>query len=428
MMYMSAIRKLLYPISSLIALLVFLGLAQSCAPRDELALHRNIAYPRSELIRKFEWTAEPSKYPGTGSDMHWWTWGIDSNVYVVDDDGQNFRGPSWYAHLLRVTGVPPHHQVSTVTDFSFYDFRLHIPNDFMRRYVCGIVAVDSSIYISIYDYDWNIPGKTIHADTLRRRIRVYNPWYDMDSVLAAHMGFVDAYSKHGGVAGIIVSRDLGRTWQNLPDEHTSRFFSERFGAPAFLTFGPGNRDTPPALEPFVYAISNDGNWASGDNIFLGRVHRDSILERKAWKFYAGEKDAIVQWVPDENRASPIFTDPGHVGHPTITYHPVLKRYILSVASDVVPHRVDASPEEVKTWNWKSELQLYEGKNPWGPWSIFHNDPQWGGPEHTCYLMQMPSPWLSADGKSGTALFAGDYVNRKGEYYAFMTQPFRMILY
>jgi len=147
--------------------------------------------------------------------MHWWTWGIDGNVYVIDDDGSNFSGKSWYAHLLKSSGTPPNHKVEEITDFSFYDFRKHIPNDFLRRYVCGIVAVDSNLYVSIYDYDWNIPSKPIHPDTLYRRIREFNPWHDLDSVLGNNMGFVDAFSKNGGVAGIIVSKGQYINWLNI---------------------------------------------------------------------------------------------------------------------------------------------------------------------------------------------------------------------
>jgi hypothetical protein len=70
--------------------------------------------------------------------MHWWTWGIDGATYVVDDDGANFGGPGWYAHVLKSTGVPPNHKVSTVTDFQFYDFRKNLPpGKLVRRYVAG---------------------------------------------------------------------------------------------------------------------------------------------------------------------------------------------------------------------------------------------------------------------------------------------------
>jgi hypothetical protein len=360
--------------------------------------------------------------------MHWWTWGIDSSIYVIDDDGANFGGPGWYAHLLKSTGIPPNHKVETVNDFQFYNFRNNLPDKLVRRYVCGVVAVDSNLYVTIYDYDWNIPSKPVNRDTLVKLLKQFHPWNEMSPAVIGPVGFIDGFSKNYGVAGIIQSRDFGRTWTNLPGKNTPEFFGPKFGAPAFLTFGPGNTETPRDLSPYVYAISNDGNWASGDNVFLGRVHRDSIISRKAWQFFAGKTATnAARWTSAEEAASPIFSDPGHVGHPTITFNKPLNRYILCVSSDVVPHRENAPPEETRKWNWESEMQLYESKTPWGPWSIFHNEKQWGGKDHTAYLPQMPSYWISKDGLGGSILFAGDYVKRKAEYYGFMTQQFRLQL-
>jgi hypothetical protein len=391
--------------------------------------HRPLPYPQSNLIKKFEFTSEPSRYPGSGTDMHWWTWGIDSSVYVIDDDGANFGGPGWYAHLLKSTGVPPNHKVETVNDFQFYDFRKNLPDQLVRRYVCGVVAVDSNLYVSIYDYDWNIASKPVNRDTLVKLLQKFHPWNEMSPGIIGDVGFIDGYSKNFGVAGIIQSKDFGKTWTNLPGRNTPQFFGRKFGAPAFLTFGPGNRETPEHLGPYVYAISNDGNWASGDHVYLGRVHRDSIIMRKAWQFYLGRNDANQPlWSPEEEAAVPVFSDPGHVGHPTITYNKALQRYILCISSDVVPHTETASKEEARQWNWQSEMQLYESPHPWGPWAIFHNEKPWGGTEHTAYLPQMPSAWLSGNGLSGSILFAGDYVKRKAEYYGFMTQQFHLEIY
>jgi hypothetical protein len=397
--------------------------------KKDLVLHRPINYPQSKLIEKFEWTSVPGRFPGTGSDMHWWTEGIDGNVYITDDDGKNFGGPDWYAHVLKVSGIPPLHKVETINDFQFYDFRKHIPNKLVRRYVCGIVAVDSALYLSVYDYDWNIPSKVYDFSKLYQSAKKYNPWKNLDSVGLSNLGFIDGYSKLFGVAGIIVSHDFGKTWENLPKEDTPQFFGPRFAAPAFLTFGKGNTETPKELGNYVYAISNDKNWASGDHVFLGRVHRDSIVSREAWRFYAGKDNSgNTLWTIKENEAQPVFSDSSHVGHPTISYNKAIKRYILLISSDVNPHYETATIEEQKKWNWESEMQLYESENPWGPWTIFYNDKQWGGKDHTCYLPQMPTSWLSDDGLSGTILFAGDYVNRKAEYYGFMTQSFKITLF
>lgn len=401
----------------------------ACSPgMPTLTLHRTIPYPQSKLIKRLIWESEPSKYEGTGTDMHWWTWGIDSSVYVIDDDGANFGGPGWYAHLLKATGVPPNHTVETVNDFQFYDFRKNLPDKLVRRYVCGAVAVDSNLYVSIYDYDWNVTSKPVNRDTLIKLLKQFHPWDEMSPATRSEVGFIDGFSKNYGVAGIMQSKDFGKTWTNLPDKNTPEFFGNKFGAPAFLTFGPGNRETPRDLGPYVYAISNDGNWASGDHVFLGRVHRDSIIFRKAWQFYKGKSNSNNPiWTEDDEAANPVFSDPGHVGHPTITYNKALNRYILCISSDTVPHRENAPKEEARKWNWASEMQLYEGPNPWGPWALFHNEKQWGGKDHTAYLPQLPAAWLSKDGLSGSVLFAGDYVNRKAEYYGFMTQQFRLEL-
>jgi hypothetical protein len=414
------LSKLLIPLAFFFA---------ACSPKmNTFSLHREIRYPQSKLIKRLVWESEPSKYPGSGTDMHWWTWGIDSSVYAIDDDGANFGGPGWYAHLLKSKGVPPNHTVETVNDFQFYDFRANLPDKLVRRYVCGVVAVDSNLYVSIYDYDWNIPSRSVSRDTLVKLLKQFHPWNEMSPATRGEVGFIDGYSKIYGVAGIIQSKDFGKTWTNLPGKNTPEFFGNKFGAPAFLTFGPGNTETPEGLSPYVYAISNDGSWATGDNVFLGRVHRDSIIFRNAWQFYQGKTNSNKPvWSKEEKAASPVFSDPGHVGHPTITYNKALKRYILCISSDVVPHRENSSKEETRKWNYESEMQLYEGPNPWGPWAIFHNDKQWGGSDHTAYLPQMPSAWISKDGRSGSILFAGDYVNRKAEYYGFMTQQFRLEL-
>lgn len=396
--------------------------------KTQTSFYRKLPYSQSEFIEKLEWTSEPYRYPGSGSDMHWWTWGIDDAIYTVEDDGKNFGGKDWYAHVLRVTGIPPNHIVETTTDFDSIDFRALIPNKLLRRYVCGQVAIDSDLYVCIYDYDWNIPSKPINFDTLYKRIKVYNPWYNLDSILGYNMGFIDALSKNGGVAGIIKSIDFGKTWANIPNENTPFFFEPEFGAPAFLTFGKGNTETPEALAPYVYAISNDGSWATGDNIRLGRVHRDSILTRNAWQFFvnAGNNNQ-PSWTSELKKSKPVFTDKDHTGHPTISFNKVLNRYFLLNYSDVIPHHVTATIEEFKKWNYQSELQIYESPNPWGPWFLVHTEMPWGGANHTAYLGQIPSKWFSADGLSGTILFAGDYTNRKPDYYGFMTQSFKIIL-
>jgi len=388
---------------------------------------RKSKYPKSKLIKTFEWTGEPQKYQGTNSDMHWFTWGIDDAIYIADDDGKNFQGIENYAHILKITGTPPNHKVETVTDFENYDFRAMIPNKLLRRYVNGILAVDSILYVCLYDYDWNIPGKVYNYDDIYKRIKEYNPWHDLDSLTGTNLGFIDSYSKNAGIAGIIKSKDMGKTWENIPGSHTPQFLGPNFAGMSFITWGPGYTNVPKEFGDYVYGISNNGSWETGDHVYMARVHRDSIIVRKAWQFFNGMKLNKPQWTVTEENAKPIFSDSLHVGHPTMTYNKNLKRYILTIYSDTVPHKENASIQERNQWDFGSELQLYESATPFGPWSIFYNEKPWGGKLHSCYLGQIPAKWFSPDGLSGYMMFAGDYVNRAGEYYGLMIQPFKIVL-
>jgi hypothetical protein len=410
------------------AILLLSCRTQEAAKTEES--HRKLPYAESELIRKFKFLSPPSRYKGTGSDMHWWTWGADSAVYVADDDGENFGGPSNYAHLLRITGVPPNHHVETVTDFLDVPFRKLLPEGkLLRRYINGIIAVDSALYLSVYDYDWNLKRNRPYSDSLRVRLELYHSWNDIsDSTLLHNMMFTDNLSLNYGVAGIIKSADGGKTWTNIPDKDTPRFLGPSFAGLTFINFGPGYTNVPESLAPYVYAMSNDYSWESGDHLYMARVHKDSILYRDAWQFLSTlSTDYEPGWSSLESDSYPVFTDPGHVGHPTISYNAALKRYILGIYSDTIPHKENASVEEWRKWDKASELQLYESKNPWGPWKLIYNEMPFGGKDHSCYLPQIPNAWWSADGTEGVVMFAGDYTGRNFEYYGLMTWPFKMRL-
>jgi hypothetical protein len=411
----------------------WLTLVLSCAAQREtgdVKSHRQFPYPKSELIQNFKFLSPPGKYPGTGTDMHWWTWAADSSVYIADDDGQNFGGQANYAHLLRITGIPPNHKVETVTDFMDIPFRKMIPEGkLLRRYINGIIAIDSALYIAVYDYDWNLERNKPYFDSLRARLQLYDSWRDIrDSALLYNMMFTDNLSLNYGIAGFIKSIDNGKTWSNIPDQSTPRFLGPRFAGLTFINFGPGYTNVPQSLAPYVYAMSNDYSWESGDHLYMARVHKDSILDRGAWQFLSHLNSRFEpRWSSLETDSYPIFTDPGHVGHPTVSYNFALRRYILGIYSDTIPHTENASVENWKKWDKASEVQLYESVNPWGPWKMIYNEMPFGGKDHSCYLPQIPNSWWSLDGTRGTMMFAGDYTGRNFEYYGLMTRPFEIII-
>jgi hypothetical protein len=127
------------------------------------------------------------------------------------------------------------------------------------------------------------------------------------------------------------------------------------------------------------------------------------------------------------RAKPIFTDPDHVGHPTITYNKGLGRFILLVSSDMVPHKEDSPPEVVDPLEPRVRDAAVRGADPLGARGRSSTTRSAGeGPTTPIICPQMPASWLGADGLSGSLLFAGDYVKRKAEHYGFMTQQFRLV--
>jgi hypothetical protein len=368
---------------------------------------RALPHPPSRVLTNLVWTSEPHRYPGIHSDMHWQAWGADDAIYAVDGDGTFPGTGNYYGSLSRITGTPPDHRIELITQFRELRVREEHTPEGLRRYFCGPLAVSTNLYVCLYDYDWRIPGK----DVARK-----------EDFLA-----VDRSSKLGGIPGIIVSRDGGKTWSNAPRKDTPRFLGPKFGNLQFIGFGPGYSRVPSEYGNNVYAISNDSNWESGDQLYLARVHRDRVLDRTGWEFFHGTPERPA-WTKDEAAAKPVFGDPGHVGHSDMTYVPALKRFLLAVFSDTVPHREDATFRETQTWEKHTELQLYEGPTPWGPWGLVYREEPWGGPDHACYLPHLPAKWLDADGLGGWMLYSGDWERAhfpKGEYYGYMTRRFRL---
>jgi hypothetical protein len=363
----------------------------------------------SPLLGEWRWTTESKRFPGTNSDMHWVAWARDGDLFTVDDDGQNFGSPWNYANFMAVTGTPPDHTVQLVSQFP----------DLMRpeghkclRYVDGAVAIDDRIFVAAYDYDFDVPDFEQSHDG----------------------GMVGLTSPHGGVAGLMYSDDKGKSWANVPGPEVgpeNYFLGPRFAGLAFLQYGPGHSMVPDEHGDYVYALSNDSNWETGDHIFLARVARGDLLDRSAWEFWASPGEGSLDlaqpgWTRSEESARPILRDPGRIGHPTMTYLPALDRYLLTYSTDAVPHTFTTPPElAAETWVKRTELVVLEGPTPWGPWALVHNEPAWEYP-HTPYLPQVPGKWLDADGLGGWMIFSGDYVipDCQGEYYGFMTRRFR----
>jgi hypothetical protein len=216
--------------------------------------------------------------------------------------------------------------------------------------------------------------------------------------------------QHNINSWIITSVDYGRSWNR---EATSvDFFTGRLASPHFVQFG---KDYNGALDEYVYAYfpaADDGNsyWENGDYILLGRVHRFSLLVRSEWEFYTGiDGCGEAMWSNDDNLAESVFRYPRMTGENHVSYNCGIKRYIMGNYSfldrDGMPrpyHATNCWPESAM----RSQLTLFEAPEPWGPWSLFHQDDDWGtyGDYQPCF----PTKWISDDGKTMLMVSSGSF--------------------
>lgn len=144
-------------------------------------------------------------------------------------------------------------------------------------------------------------------------------------------------------ASIISSTDDGVTWTN-PWGRRSRFGAappwnpktkryramfpgQRFSAPFFVQYGPGNSHTVDGANRFLYAVSNDGYAYDGNYLVLGRVPLNKVQRRGAWRFYHRGRNGPF-WSSALHGAAHVLTAKHGISQPAIQYVPALKRYVL----------------------------------------------------------------------------------------------------
>jgi hypothetical protein len=66
------------------------------------------------------------------------------------------------------------------------------------------------------------------------------------------------------------------------------------------------------------------------------------------------------------------------------------------------------------------MTLFEAPEPWGPWSLFYQDDDWGrkGGYQPCF----PTKWMNEDGTSMWMVYSGSE-----EDYNFTVQHYKLIL-
>ena len=97
-------------------------------------------------------------------------------------------------------------------------------------------------------------------------------------------------------ASILKSADFGKTWTRSESEnYHDPMFPSDFCTPYFIHYGQdGAAPDVDNAQQYIYAVSNNGFWDSGDYYVLGRVLRDRLgdLNPRDWSFlYRGRRHA-----------------------------------------------------------------------------------------------------------------------------------------
>ena len=334
-------------------------------------------YPTSRLITGV--TADPVRIHKGDGDMWPLTWAADGNIYAGAGDNtdspMNFwkvvghpdQYHSWGVWMWNVDNLP--------IDPTVYCQRPHVdPKRGVKP--AGLLSMDGVIYFAVELHNYG-------EDPDFRRQQNISAW-------------------------IITTPDYGKTWNR---EATSLdFFTGRLSSPHFLQFG---QDYAEARDEYVYAhfpVGDDGNsyWENGDGILLGRVPRTRLLQRRAWEFCTGvNSDNQASWSTDDAEAQPVFHYYHMTGENHVAYNKGLGRYIMGNYSFIDaegnprPYH-QAWPESSK----RSQLTLFEAPEPWGPWSLFYRDDDWG--RLGGYQPNFPTKWMSEDGKTMWMVSSGSY--------------------
>lgn len=306
----------------------------------------------------------------TNSDGDLWPscWAQDNSVYTAWGDGRGFDPNGAWVDMgtARITGDADNLQ-GVNGALSDAVVPLWNPGSATRK-PTGMLCVGNTIYLAVQDLSTNFS---------------YAP-----------------------AATIVKSTDGGKTWTG--DRSKPMFDNKVFTTIWFADFGRGGEWN---TSNYVYAYGLDGNWRNSPppfnsvpdptDMYLARVPKSKIQDRKAWQFFAGYTNGgKPSWTSKISGKQPVLTDTRRdypksfsgadwtassvLGQGGVTYDAPLHRYLYVGWSEYVQH-------------------FYESPTPWGPWSLIadkdyttfdNRNVQYSG-----YGTSLPSKFMSADGRT-----------------------------
>ncbi len=366
-------------------------------------------------IRKLERLDETIlRLGGVGDNWHM-TWAEDDLQYAGLCDGAGWPGmprEDFNSRLYAVVGDPPS------VEFRYLPGYPRLVNDWNSRecsqyYNFGVIAAGGRIY---------------------------------QFLATPNHPFTEPDPRFVG-AKLIFSPDGGRTWCNQDGsspvrweswEERSRdnmiFFEEpgdAFCLPSVLQMGRGYREN---RDGCVYVYSPGGNTEGTMNrLLLCRVPKDRILDRRAYRFFAGRsRTGEGVWSDRIEDCAPVLTFPSgwvnrhlhpYAWQPSAVHVAALDLYLLTSWG--------MGCTESGWWFGKpSYLGFWTAERPWGPWTQVHEETAWTPGNDAgarAYQPQIAPRWIARDGRSFWLVWTDfqDVEDRGRPWYSFNIQKVRV---
>lgn len=360
-------------------------------------------YCRSSHVESMSWDWAGGYTEPNGSDLWPVTWGRDGNVYTFFGDGGGFGGDNDRGRtsfgIAAITAPPP--LTSDTVRNVYGGLNASHPSKLGGK-AGSIIAVGSDFYAigGVYN-EAEAGGDVTGKSGAPKRLQLAYSKHNAHSWQAASWTFCSADDRNTPPSFCPVGFvNYGRGNAGAPDGHVYLLgfanAAERWGddgpeaaAERQRSAQPGAASERPeaatAGEPATApagatggapATANSGSATgptttsnSGASTYLARVPRWHVLERNAYRYFAGlDGRGRPIWNADQRKMQPIFTDrnpprPGCNGLCNMAspledavYDPGIRRYIATAQGQYV-----------------GQTSFYDAPHPWGPWTTVSYD-------------------------------------------------------
>lgn len=326
----------------------------------------------------------------TDADTFYPSWAVDDNMYCGWTDGeigleavQSGGKEKARAGIVKIEGNDP--MKLKVTSLGSLGASA-LP--YGGRYPCANLVYDGIWYYGTYgvDFDFSKPE--------------YPNQY--------------SWAICGPLPGFAISKDYGKTWTPCPLDLNTPLMPEsgkngkqvKLGTPHFVDFGKNLQYSPDGKAYLVGhgAIDNDptprvadNSWIAGDAVYMARVtpSLENMNDITKYEFFSGfDKNKKAVWSSDFNKIKPLLVWDDHMGCTTVTYNPVLKKYIMCTTDG---------------WPGMKDMNSYlmESDQITGPYKLISYMKNFG---RQAYFLNLPSRFIGETGRTAWLSYSANFNN------------------